>query len=313
MPSRSKLVDAAADLNEVMQLKDPAIDLKQPVGSLIEQIKEAAQLLKPDDQIKSATQDVIDELREMDEEGGQEAAPPPAATSPPMTQTRAAPTPVVAAEPDPEPEPEEDEEPEDEPEPEPAPVVRRARRPAAVAVTVAEPEPVEAAPAPKKRAQRSQAAQPAPAAPAKVARGVQMAKTVKAPARAGQGRNGLGEAASQKYQGSMSQRYDRILLRGGLISELADENNLRMGYLRMHARNRHNSGHYLDGRAGRRLYQDRPGHRSGQTACRCRLRRKAKTSQPPRVKRPGRFCFRGQPRRNHDQDSRNPSPRSYQA
>ena len=44
MPSRSKLVDAAADLNEVMQLKDPAIDLKQPVGSLIEQIKEAAQL-----------------------------------------------------------------------------------------------------------------------------------------------------------------------------------------------------------------------------------------------------------------------------
>ena len=28
---RIKLVDAAADLNEVMQLKDPAIDLKQPV------------------------------------------------------------------------------------------------------------------------------------------------------------------------------------------------------------------------------------------------------------------------------------------
>ena len=64
----------------------------------------------------------------------------------------------------------------------------------------------------QKAAQHSQAAQPAPAAPAKVT-GRANSQDHQGPC-GGDGRNGLGKAASQKYQGSMSQRYDRILLRG---------------------------------------------------------------------------------------------------
>jgi hypothetical protein len=269
MPSRSKLVDAAADLNEVMQLKDPAIDLKQPVGSLIEQIKEAAQLLKPEDAIKPATQDVIDELKEMDEERQEEApttaAPPPARSRPRAVQAAPPPQPPAEEEAEDE-EPVEDEEGEAEEAAAPpaAAPVRRARRsaptpgqvpgptatPAPEVVPVTDgrgrrkaqaPTPPPAATAPAARMRRGQTAQtPAPAATA--------AKPAKAPARAAQGGNGQVAPArgglSRKYEGSVSQRYDRILLQGGNFDELADKCNVRQGYLRQHTKQRVSSGHY---------------------------------------------------------------------
>ncbi len=56
--TRAQLVDAATDLNKVLDLS-PAIDVKQGVEKLKDQIKEAAILLSDDDAVEDATREVI--------------------------------------------------------------------------------------------------------------------------------------------------------------------------------------------------------------------------------------------------------------
>lgn len=59
--TRAQLVDAAKDLNEVLDL-DPKIDTRAPVSELKKNVGEAAQLLQETDKIKPETKTVVDAL-----------------------------------------------------------------------------------------------------------------------------------------------------------------------------------------------------------------------------------------------------------
>lgn len=72
MITRAALVDAAKDLNKVLDLS-PAIDVKLGVNELKIKAKEAAELLRDSDKITDATRKVIDELSDGgSEDGGSE-------------------------------------------------------------------------------------------------------------------------------------------------------------------------------------------------------------------------------------------------
>lgn len=61
MPKRADLVNAAKDLNKVLDL-NPKIDVTKSVSEITENLKEAMSLLTPDDKIAAKTQQVVDEL-----------------------------------------------------------------------------------------------------------------------------------------------------------------------------------------------------------------------------------------------------------
>ena len=73
MATRAQLVDAAKDLNTVLDLSPP-IDVRAGVDDLKEKIKEAAELLRDSDEIASATRAVVDAITgKVDSTDGDEA------------------------------------------------------------------------------------------------------------------------------------------------------------------------------------------------------------------------------------------------
>jgi len=74
MATRAQLVDAAKDLNTVLDLSPP-IDVKAGVDDLKEKIKEAAELLRDSDEIAPATRAAIDAITgKVDSTDGDEAS-----------------------------------------------------------------------------------------------------------------------------------------------------------------------------------------------------------------------------------------------
>lgn len=79
MPSRTELVEAAQDLNKVLDA-DPPIDVEKGVDEIKKEILEAASLLTEIDKIEDNTRKVIDALRAPPDEKGKPKAKAPKAS-----------------------------------------------------------------------------------------------------------------------------------------------------------------------------------------------------------------------------------------
>ena len=97
MATRAQLVEAAKDLNQKLDL-NPPIDLKAPVSQLQENVKEAAQLLRDEDEVQESTREVVYALSQGEVAAEDAEAPTPAAasTSPEQVAVASPPGPAPA-------------------------------------------------------------------------------------------------------------------------------------------------------------------------------------------------------------------------
>jgi hypothetical protein len=219
MLSRSDLVDAAKDLNQVLQLSPP-IDLRLSVGEITELITQAGDLVREGDTLEINTRHVLTALTS-GEQVAEQADPATAAqTAPVMADAGAGngQTPISA----------------------PAASAAVAAPSTAAPPTTAPPAATVSSTAQTTQPTSGQASQPS-------RRGRPPGSgntTPAAPRQPAAAKDGTVKLGGPRYPGSLAQRMDQALERGGTWQGLADELQIKAGVLRAHAKYRVGRGHH---------------------------------------------------------------------